>query len=239
MKKTKFLFCNFQVVMLSVLFSCIMFACSSDDNPAPNPTDPEAVFQKELDEALSLAKLYGPETQEVAELIASRHKGLYTTINYKTRESTERKCRTDHHGPFEISDLARTMIICHYDSLKSVMSDLENTMKERNKFDRHKHQTSDYGYWGDLFNMQFPGLKTEIQVKCYSMFYATQYESVCRSVLGDSIYNVIRTTSGQEPSMLHEYYEIMRADTTSAATYELYRQKSLEYSTHFDPDYVK
>ncbi|MBR2113155.1 MAG: hypothetical protein IJ929_00585 [Prevotella sp.] len=58
-------------------------------------------------------------------------------------------------------------------------------------------------------------------------------------VLGDSLYNVIRTESGVEPGLSHYYYEIIRADTTSEATREYYKKLSIEYSSHFDPDWVK
>ena len=53
------------------------------------------------------------------------------------------------------------------------------------------------------------------------------------------LFNVIHTETGLEPGLLHYYYEIMRADTTSAATYEYYKKLSIEYSSHFDPDWVK
>jgi hypothetical protein len=66
------------------------------------------------------------------------------------------------------------------------------------------------------------------------MFYAVQEESIVRSVIGDSLYNVIRTKTGVEPGMSHHYYEIMRADTSSAATVERYRQLSIEYFEHFE-----
>jgi hypothetical protein len=66
------------------------------------------------------------------------------------------------------------------------------------------------------------------------MFYAVQEESIVRSVIGDSLYNVIRTKTGVEPGMSHHYYEIMRADTSSAATVERYRQLSIEYYEHFE-----
>lgn len=233
------IFSNIHVAMLSLLLSFVFVACNSDDDTAPILSDEEVAFQQELDKAMSLAHVYGPETQQVAEEVAKRHNALYTELNYKSRESTERKCRTDHSRPLQLSDLARTMVVCHYDSIRSVLNDLTHTMKERNKFGRYKHQTSDYGYWGDLFYMQFEDLRTEIQVKSYSMFYATQPESVCRSVLGDSLFNAIHTETGQEPSKQHEYYEIMRADTTSKATYEYYRQLCQEYLSHFDPDFIQ
>lgn len=71
------------------------------------------------------------------------------------------------------------------------------------------------------------------------MYYAVNPKDICQPVLGDSLYNVIHTETGQEPGLLHHYYEIMRADTASEATREHYRKLSLEYQSHFDPDYVK
>ena len=71
------------------------------------------------------------------------------------------------------------------------------------------------------------------------MYYAVNPKDICQPVLGDSLYNVIHTETGQEPGLLHHYYEIMRADTASEATRERYRKLSLEYQSHFDPDYVK
>ena len=66
------------------------------------------------------------------------------------------------------------------------------------------------------------------------MFYAAQPENVALSVLGDSIYNIIRTKTGAEPGMSHYYYEIMRADTSSAATVEYYKQLSFQYYELFE-----
>ena len=77
-------------------------------------------------------------------------------------------------------------------------------------------------------------LMTEVQVKTYGMFYAAQEESVVRSVIGDSLYTVIHTKTGVEPGMSHHYYEIMRADTSSAATVEYYKQLAIQYHECFE-----
>ncbi len=50
---------------------------------------------------------------------------------------------------------------------------------------------------------------TEIQVKTYGMFYASQPEEVALSVLGDSIYNVIRTKTGVE---LYEHWYVKKVE---------------------------
>ena len=227
--------------MFAVILICSLFftSCFREDNPIDESQQNEIVFQAELDQAMMWAQVYGPPTQSLAEEVAARHNGKATPLNYKTRESTERKCRTDNSMPLELKDLARTTVLCEYDSIAIVVDDVRTTATERGIFGRYKHQTSDRGYWGDLFNLKFDYLYTEIQVKSYRNYYAANPEDVCRPVLGDSLYNVIHTETGLEPGLSHYYYEIMRADTTSAATYEYYKKLSIEYSSHFDPDWVK
>ena len=227
--------------MFAVILICSLFftSCFREDNPIDESQQNEIVFQAELDQAMMWAQVYGPPTQSLAEEVAARHNGKATPLNYKTRESTERKCRTDNSMPLELKDLARTTVLCEYDSIAIVVDDVRTTATERGIFGRYKHQTSDLGYWGDLFNLKFDYLYTEIQVKSYRNYYAANPEDVCRPVLGDSLYNVIHTETGLEPGLFHYYYEIMRADTTSAATYEYYKKLSIEYSSHFDPDWVK
>ena len=227
--------------MLVVILTCNLFfvSCFSEDNPVSEKEQSEAVFQKQLDEALIWAQVYGPSTQAVAEAVALRHNGKATPINYKTRQSAERKCRTDNSKPFELKDLARTTVLCEYDSIRVVIDDIKSAATGYDAFGRHKHQTSDYGYWGDIVNLAFLYLQTEIQVKSYRMYYAVNPKDICQPVLGDSLYNVIHTETGLEPGLAHHYYEIMRADTASAATRERYRKLSIEYLSHFDKDYVK
>ena len=227
--------------MLVVILTCNIFfvSCFSEDNPVSEKEQSEAVFQKQLDEALIWAQVYGPSTQAVADAVALRHNGKATPINYKTRQSAERKCRTDNSKPFELKDLARTTVLCEYDSIRVVIDDIKSAATEYDAFGRHKHQTSDYGYWGDIINLAFYNLQTEIQVKSYRMYYAVNPKDICQPVLGDSLYNVIHKETGLEPGLAHHYYEIMRADTASAATRERYRKLSIEYLSHFDKDYVK
>lgn len=226
--------------MLVVILVCgiSLTSCNRDDNSASEQAEQQ--FQKDLDQAMSWAQVYGPPTQSLAEEVAARHKGKATPLNYKTRESTERKCRTDKSSPFELRDLARTTVLCEYDSIRNVIEDIEKTATTSGIFGRYKHQTSDRGYWGDLFNMKFEYLYTEIQVKSYGNYYAANPEEICRPVLGDSLYYVIYTAcGGLEPGLSHHYYEIIRSDTTSDATREYYKKLCREYHSHFDPDFVE
>ena len=88
-------------MLVAILTSSLFFAsCFREDNPVSEKEQSEAVFQKQLDEALAWAQVYGPSTQAVADAVALRHNGKATPINYKTRQSAERKCRTDNSKPF-------------------------------------------------------------------------------------------------------------------------------------------
>ena len=210
----------------------LLTSCSANDD---NPTEAD-LFEQEMTAALADAQIYGPHTQSFALEVAERFDGRVTDINYKTRESATRKCKTDNCRPYDLKDLARTTIVAGWDSMeiKPVIDYLVQTSTERNFFGRYKHQTSDRGYWGDIVNLKYERLMTEIQVKTYGMFYASQEEDIVRSVLGDSIFTVIYTKTGVEPGLSHYYYEIIRADTSSAATKEYYRQLSIKYHALFE-----
>ena len=217
-------------LLLAALLFCGMVGMTSCSDNDENLTE-EELFEKEMTAALADAQAYGPTTEAIAKEVAARYNGCVTEINYKTRESATRKCKTDNSRPYDLKDLARTTIIAGWDSteIKPVIDNLVATTKERGFFGRYKHQTSDYGYWGDIINLQFDKLMTEVQVKTYGMFYAAQPEAIVRSTIGDSLYTVIRTKSGVEPGLSHYYYEIMRADTSSVATVEYYKQLAIKY----------
>lgn len=217
-------------LLLAAILFCGMGGTTSCSVNEDNPTS-EELFENEMTAALADAQTYGPTTEAIAQEVAARYNGYVTEINYKTRESATRKCITDNCRPYDLKDLARTTIIAGWDSteIKPVINDLIATSTERGLFGRYKHQTSDYGYWGDIINLQFDKLMTEVQVKTYGMFYAAQPEAIVRSTIGDSLYTVIRTKSGVEPGLSHYYYEIMRADTSSVATVEYYKQLAIKY----------
>lgn len=225
---------SIRLMVLTMVFCSMgmVTSCSTEDDTL----SAEQQFENEMTAALADAQKYGPETDAIAREVAAHFDGCVTDINYKTRESATRKCITDNCRPYDLKDLARTTIVAGWDSteIKPVITYLVQTATDRNSFGRYKHQTSDYGYWGDIVNLQYDKLMTEVQVKTYGMFYAVQPEDIARSVLGDSLYNFIHTKTGVEPGMSHHYYEIMRADTSSAATVERYRQLSIEYYEHFE-----
>ena len=220
----------FIYILLCSIF--LQTSCAKEDNSLSSERNE---FESEMNTALADAQVYGPVTQALALEVAMRFDGCVTDINYKTRESATRKCTTDHSSPYDLKDLARTTIIAGWDSteLKPVIKYLVDVSTDRGLFKRYKHQTSDYGYWGDLVNLNFGRLSTEIQVKTYGMFYASQPADVALSVLGDSIYTIIRNKTGVEPGLSHYYYEVRRADTSSTATVEHYKQLAITYHELF------
>ena len=212
--------------ILIISGTSVLTSCSKDDELTS-----EELFEQEMTAALADARTYGPQTQAFAQEVATLFKGCVTDINYKTRESATRKCKTDNCQPYDLKDLARTTIVAGWNSteIQPVIDYLVSTATERSFFGRYKHQTSDYGYWGDIVNLKYEKLFTEIQVKTYGMFYASLDEASVRSVIGDSLYTIIRTKSGVEPGLSHYYYEIMRADTSSEATIAKYKQLAIDY----------
>lgn len=224
-------------MMAAILVICgatVLTSCTVNED---NPTG-EELYEQEMTAALADARIYGPQTEAFAQEVATRFNGYVTDINYKTRESATRKCKTDNSRPYDLKDLARTTIIAGWDSIeiKPVIEYLVSTATERGFFGRYKHQTSDYGYWGDIVNLKYEKLYTEIQVKTYGMFYASLDSATVTSVIGDSLYKYIHDKTGVEPGLSHHYYEIIRADTSSAATIAYYKQVAIDY--HYRCDHI-
>lgn len=218
--------------LLPVVVAFALVAC--------NGNQPEkSEFDKQMDRALALAQLFGPRTQAMAVETANEFDGTVTPLNYKSRESAERKCKTENCMPLDLKDLARTTVVASWDSafVGTVIEFLITITKEDSVFGRYKHQTSDYGYWGDIVNLKFVDqgdtLMTEIQVKTYGMVYAVDNEDVVRATIGDEYFEYIHNYTGLEPGLGHTYYEIMRADTTSPTTNAHYQALSIEYFSHF------
>jgi len=213
--------CHFAILLLTVL----LVGCTQQQAPEQN------LFDQQMDRALELAQQYGPVTEDIARQAAEAFNGVVTDINYKTRESATRKCQTDSCMPGELKDLARTTVVATWDSTEvgDVVEYLITLSKEQELFGRYKHQTSDYGYWGDIVNLQFDSLMTEIQVKTYGMFYAADPEEMVRETIGDKRYDYIYSVTGLQPGLAHVYYEIIRADTSSETTIARYKQLSREY----------
>ena len=219
-------------IVIPLLLVWALVACN---NNAPQKSE----FDRQMDRAMELAQRFGPTTQTVAEITAAKFDGTVTPINYKSRESAERKCQTDGCMPLDLKDMARTMLVATWDSadVSLVVDSLVYLATADSIFGRHKYQTSDYGYWGNIVNLRFTEhtdtFYTEIQVKTYPMIYAADVPEIVRETIGDEYYQYIHDITGVEPGLSHVYYEIIRADTSSEATIAKYKQLSREYYSHF------
>ena len=219
--------------MTKKIFSslALVIALVACNNNAPQ----KSAFDQQMDRAMELAQRYGPTTQSLAETTVAKFDGTVTPINYKSRESAERKCQTDGCMPLDLKDMARTMLVATWDSadVSLVVDSLVYLATADSIFGRHKYQTSDYGYWGNIVNLRFTEhtdtFYTEIQVKTYPMIYAADVPEIVRETIGDEYYHYIHDITGVEPGLSHVYYEIIRADTSSEATIARYKQLSREY----------
>lgn len=120
-----------------------------------------------------VATTVGPAMIHFADSIAMLHGGKVTPINYKSFQSTLRKCNTQKVQATELNDLVRCMIACPYDSLHSMITDLVRTAKKKGMFKKYRHQAYlDRGYWGDMVILNHGVIGSEIQVKSFYMAYA-------------------------------------------------------------------
>ena len=120
-------------VAILVICGAMLTSCTvSEDNPTG-----EQLFEQEMTAALADARIYGPQTEAFAQEVATLFNGYVTDINYKTRESATRKCKTDNSRPYDLKDLARTTIIAGWDSIeiKPVIDHLNTTATERGSLD--------------------------------------------------------------------------------------------------------
>ena len=153
MKKYYYPIVRLMVLSIVCCSMGLVTSCSTEDDTITA----EQQFEDEMTTALADAQKYGPETDAFAREVAALYNGCVTDINYKTRESATRKCITDNCRPYDLKDLARTTIVAGWDSteIKPVITYLNTTATERGFFGRYKHQTSDYGYWCDIVNLQY------------------------------------------------------------------------------------
>ncbi len=196
----------------------------------------EPVPEFHIDTALVVRMRYvatavGPAMIHFADSIAMLHGGKVTPINYKSFQSTIRKCKQEKVQANEINDLVRCTIACPYDSLHSMITDLVQTAKKKGIFKKYKHQSYlDRGYWGDMVILNHGIVTSEIQVKSFYMAYAN-FDGNVVDFLGDDVCTEIKNETGLESGMSHHYYEIIR-DATGKYSWED-KNKAMEENTKY------
>ena len=178
-----------------------------------------------------VANTVGHTMIDFADSIAELHGGKVTPINYKSFQSTLRKCNQERVQANEINDLVRCTIACPYDSLHSMITDLVQTAKKKGMFKKYKHQSYlDRGYWGDMIILNHGMVTSEIQVKSFYMAYANLDVNMV-DFLGEDICTKIKNETGLESGMSHHYYEIIR-DVTGKYSRED-KNKAMEENTKY------
>ena len=179
----------------------------------------------------TVATIVGPSMIHFADSIAMLHGGKVTPINYKSFQSTIRKCNQEKVQANEINDLVRCTIACPYDSLHSMITDLVQTAKKKGIFKKYKHQSYlDRGYWGDMVILNHGMVTSEIQIKSFYMAYANLDVNMV-DFLGEDICTKIKNETGLESGMSHHYYEIIR-DATGKYSWED-KNKAIEENTKY------
>ena len=174
-----------------IIFFAITMASLAQNTSVVGQGGSEQEFK--IDTALvvkmrEVATTVGPAMIHFADSIAMLHGGKVTPINYKSFQSTLRKCNTSKVQATELNDLVRCMIACPYDSLHSMITDLVQTARKKGIFKMYRHQAYlDRGYWGDMVILNHGAICSEIQVKSFYMTYAN-YEVNIMDFIGEEIF---------------------------------------------------
>ena len=217
--------------MLLFLISTISLAQSSSDVRQDASKNEFHIDTAMVVRMRYVANTVGHTMIDFADSIAELHGGKVTPINYKSFQSTLRKCNQEKVQANEINDLVRCTIACPYDSLHSMITDLVQTAKKKGMFKKYKHQSYlDRGYWGDMVILNHGMVTSEIQVKSFYMAYANLDVNMV-DFLGEDICTKIKNETGLEPGMSHHYYEIIR-DTSGKYSLED-KNKAMEENTKY------
>lgn len=162
-----------------------------------------------VDRKMALAKRYGPRTQELAERIARQVGGYTTPLNYKSKKSTLGKMEEVGGDISQIKDLARTTIIVPRNKIEETLAAFDNIPN----VSRLKRQTPEKmsGYSGNIINLKYRGLETEIQVNTEKMIYAKEKMPIAAKILGAKRWREIRRETGMPGGFGHVYYEDFRS----------------------------
>lgn len=145
----------------------------------------------------------------VTGVIAKNNGGFLTMLSKKSEKRIFEKAKQDYNGDiFQVKDIVRNTIILPNGDFKNVISQL----KRRITVVKVKEQIVDedpLGYSGFLIHIQNKsGTYFETQINTPQMIYAKEPNAI--DLLGDEIYNKIKSASGLPPGLGHKYYEEYR-----------------------------
>lgn len=176
----------------------------------------------------------GNEFKTIGESIAKKVGGIVTPVNYKSFSSMYRKLVTENINISDIKDAVRSTIIVDKDKIDEVVMNL----KQLDNFIRHKEQKAEKfnGYSGNIINLSMPNnTVAEIQVNTAKMIYAKETEANAKRILGEELWNKIRTETNMQGGLGHRYYEEIRLlnEVTERQKIKRLKRLSKEYYSHF------
>lgn len=176
----------------------------------------------------------GNEFKTIGESIAKKVGGIVTPVNYKSFSSMYRKLVTENINISDIKDAVRSTIIVDKDKIDEVVMNL----KQLDNFIRHKEQKPEafMGYSCNIINLSMSNnTVAEIQVNTAKMIYAKETEANAKRILGEELWNKIRTETNMQGGLGHRYYEEIRLLNEVTERQKIKRLKSLskEYYSHF------
>lgn len=167
------------------------------------------------------------EIDAIAAEVSTQYGGRVALAPIKGADRAMQKIITDYKGaddigvPMRIKDLARNTIVVPDDQISSVAADLASRGAQVKIIDSSNNPL---GYSG--VNTTFEtraGIMGEIQVNSPEMIYAKEAPGVARGILGDTVYDNLRSKPGMpEAGLGHAYYEQWRVlDPTSSTAAEI------------------
>ena len=134
--------------------------------PLPEDEAPEQPHETAaLDAELAKARLAKPNLDNFVHALAAEFKGRAVTPGLKGRVRSTAKARTDYGGDFtKLKDLARATIECtDLAQAKAIVAEIERRTGRKAKRNLLDQNPVD-GYRDALFNLEFDGYTTEMQV---------------------------------------------------------------------------
>lgn len=194
------------------------------------------LYKKQLDNLISRAKEIGDSVQNIAESVAMKYGARCTPINYKTRDSIERKCKQDLEELNNIKDFVRTtIVVSDSPDEKLVMNQIITELSRFSNINRIKVQSTEndpLGYSGYIVNIVADnGTFAEIQVNTESMIYAK--EKTAELIIGTDAYNRIKSETGLECGLGHMLYEKWRKLPLDSEERKIIEKESIQYYSFF------
>jgi len=157
------------------------------------------------EDMMERAQKSGRAIQSVAIQKAKQFKGTQTPINFKSKDSIERKMAADNDLQNSIKDSVRTTIIVPRKQIEKAIKSFDGDAKVL----RVKRQKTSMGYTGTIINYKTnQGIQAEIQINTPKMIYAK--EEFADKILPKNLYDRVKRETGLPHGQGHKLYEEFR-----------------------------